>query len=390
MDSFICLTNIPSPNRMHEFEFLSRELESRNISFEAIFMAETERGRHWRFDSQEWSFKHRVVPGMTFYLKDGTPFHLNPRILFDLVRKPPDWLLIGGAWYFPTVLAASLISKICTRGTSVLFWSESGTEDRHRVSGRLGLAMKRLLIGVYDGYVVPGRTAEEYVQTFAGRYARCIKLVEFVDEHLHHDRVKELRANRSSLREKYQLSEKSLVLLWPARLAPEKGILQFLEAVKSISTAEYTILIAGEGPQRSEIENWLSQANEYRTRLLGHKDIDQLLELYTISDVLMLPSISESYGFVAVEGTWAGLPLLLSNKVGAWPDVLKSGENGWLVDPGNPSQVRGVFEEVLACSPTQLQAMGQVSLAIAKDRFSSLQSTKEFVDELLESFPRRI
>lgn len=386
-NSFVCITNIPSPYRLHEFECLSKELESRGICFKALFMAETERGRHWRFSSQESSFKHRVVPGLTFYLKD-IPFLFNPRVLFDLIRKPPDWLLLGGAWYFPTVVAASLVTSIRRGRTSALFWSESWDESYHIVSGRLGLAMKKRFLGFYNGYVVPGRKAEDYIRAFAGRDARCIKLANSVDERLYHDRVMELRANRCSLREKYQLKEDDLVFLWPARLAPAKGILQFLEAVKSVSGAEYTILLAGEGQLRPEIEKWLAQAREHRVRLLGHKDIEQLLELYAISDVLLLPSISEPYGFVAVEAIWAGLPLLLSNKVGAWPEVMKPGHNGWLLDPGNSVKVREVVEEVLACSPAQLKKMGQASLETAEAEFSSMRSIKAFTDDLLESFPK--
>lgn len=388
MGSFICVTNIPSPYRLHEFECLSRELASRGISFEAVFMAETERGRHWKFRSQEWSFKHSVVPGMTFYLKGGIQFHFNPRILLALIKRPPDWLLLGGAWYFPTVVAASLIAKIRGKRTSVFFWSESWAEDYHRVSGRLGLAMKRLLMSVYDGFVVPGEKAQEYVKAYAETDARCIRLANSVDERLYHDRVIHLRENRPALRKKYQLSKDGLVFLWPARLATEKGILRFLEAVKFLSGAEYTILIAGEGPQRPEIEKWLARAEEKRVRLLGHQDIERLLELYAISDVLMLPSISEPYGFVAVEGIWAGLPLLLSDKVGAWPEVLKPGENGWLIDSENPDHVCTVIKEVLASTRAQLEKMGDASLAIAREWFSSVQSTKEFVDELLEIFPK--
>jgi glycosyltransferase involved in cell wall biosynthesis len=374
---------------LHEFECLSRELETRGIGFEAIFMAETERERYWRFHSRECSFKHRVMPGMTFYLEGGTPFHFNPRILLALIKRPPDWLLLGGAWYIPTVVAASLIAKIRGKRTSVFFWSESWAEDYHRVSGRLGLAMKRMLVGAYDGFVVPGEKAKAYVKAYARTDARCMRLANSVDERLYHDCVIQLRADRPALREKYQLPEDGMVFLWPARLATEKGILRLLEAVRPLAGAEYTILIAGEGPQRPEIEKWLAQAGEKRVRLLGHQDIERLLELYAVTDVLMLPSLSEPYGFAAVEGIWAGLPLLLSDKVGAWPEVMEPGQNGWLIDPGNPDHVRAVFQELLASSPARLEKMGEASVAIARERFSSAQSTREFVDELLERFPKK-
>ena len=61
---FVCLTNIPSLYRLQEFEVLYKELQDRGIAFEAVFMAETEPGRHWSFRPENWSFPSSVLRGI--------------------------------------------------------------------------------------------------------------------------------------------------------------------------------------------------------------------------------------------------------------------------------------------------------------------------------------
>jgi glycosyltransferase involved in cell wall biosynthesis len=149
---------------------------------------------------------------------------------------------------------------------------------------------------------------------------------------------------------------------------------------------DYAIAIAGDGPQREEIERLVTAMP--RVRLLGHLWPQDLVRLYAAADVLLLPSLSEPYGFVTVEGLWAGLPLLLSERVGALPEVLVEGENGWAVDAEDPEKVRTTFAEVVETDPSLLASMGERSRALAGERFDSRTCAEAFVSDLLRVFPR--
>ncbi|GAB4538323.1 MAG: hypothetical protein Kow0063_26040 [Anaerolineae bacterium] len=295
---------------------------------------------------------------------------------------------MGGSWYLPTVVA--LAWEMRWRGNSwILGWNESTQYDQHTLSSEAGLRLRRFLLQPYDGWIVPGSRSAEYAREGLGGAGRPIlTFPNTVDETLYRDRVAELRRRRNALREKWGLPQKNdRVFLWPARLSPEKGILPFLKAVEALRDG-YIILIAGEGPQRPEIETRLCN-RDLPVRLLGHQDTEKLLELYALADVLLLPSLSESFGFVAVEALWAGLPLVLSERVGALPEVLQPGRNGWVIDPEQPEQIRQVFWTVLACENETLAQMGQASLALAEERFASRPAVRRFVDDLLAAFPPR-
>lgn len=378
----LCITNIPSPYRLHELEHLGRELQARNITLDVRFMDVTEPGRYWPFESEKWSFAHRVEPGLRLYAR-GIPLLFNPGLVADVWRCPPRWLLLGGPWQIPTILLLSFLVPLRSQTTQMLFWSESTPDCQHVLSHGVGLAFKRWAFRRYTGFVVPGQKAAQYVRSLTSEVTPILHLPNVVDERLYRDRVCELRAGERALRLRYGLGEDEVAWLWPARLAPVKGILNFLSAIADLDTGPYTILLAGEGPQRTEIEVLQAETGFDHLQLLGHCDEAAMLELYALADGLLLPSLSEPFGFVVVEGLWASLPALVSDRVGAWPETVEAGRNGWVVDPAQPQQMRTAFAQAVALQRQGLRQMGLASLAIAQERFQTGPAVRCFVDQLL-------
>jgi glycosyltransferase involved in cell wall biosynthesis len=380
--SLLCILNIPSPYRLHELEHLGRELQARNIVLDVRFMDVTEPGRYWPFESEKWSFTHKVAPGLRLYVR-SIPLLFNPGLVADVWRCPPRWLLLGGSWQIPTVLLLSLLVPLRSQTTRLLLWSESTLDCWQVLSHGVGWAFKRWAFGRYNGFVVPGQKAAQYVRSLAPEKIPILHLPNVVDERLYRDRVHELRVDERALRLRYGLDESEVVFLWPARLVPVKGILNFFSAIAGLDTGSYTILLAGEGPQRAEIEAWQAATGFDHLRLLGHYDETAMLELYALADGLLLPSLSEAFGFAVIEGLWAGLPALISDRVGAWPETVEAGRNGWVVDPTQPQQTRAAFTQAVALGREGLRQMGQASLAIAQERFQTGLAVQQFVNQLL-------
>ncbi|HEX3053641.1 MAG TPA: glycosyltransferase family 4 protein [Aggregatilineaceae bacterium] len=382
---FIWVTNIPSPYRIHSLDLLNQELERRGIAFEALFMAYTESNRNWS-PINIFPFPAEVVTG--WHPQIGQiPFHFNPSIWWRVMCKKPDWLLIGGAWPMPTALGLYFLQYF-SRKINTLFGAEVAFGSS-RTNSLLGLS-RNMLIRLSAGILIPGKTARQVIEDKWGITEKpFVVFPNIVDERYYYEQVAHFNRDRLELCDRYNIAPDQKIFLWPARLSPEKGILPFLDKIKTFERTNYTILIAGEGPQQPEIEAWLRAQDMHNVRLLGHQNIDNLLELYALSDVLLLPSLSEPYGFVAVEALWGKLPLFLSNRVGAVPEVIEPGSNGWLVDPDNDEQVCQAFQDALACSRQQLEQMGQHSLRLAEKNFASRPCVERFVDDLLSLFPPR-
>ena len=198
-----------------------------------------------------------------------------------------------------------------------------------------------------------------------------------------------LSRNRDGGRAAWGLKDE-IVLLCPARLIPEKGILEFLSAVVDLPQNQFTILLAGDGPLRREIAALVAEKGMRNVRILGHQDTRWLIELYALSDVLLLPSLREPYGFVAVETAMGRIaPASLGQSRcfagGAWNRTRTVGHSIPLT--GIPS--RGVVENVLAMGRADLAKMGAKSRHTAEARFAPGPATHAFVNELLAAFPPR-
>jgi glycosyltransferase involved in cell wall biosynthesis len=393
--TFVCVTNIPTPYRLYEFEQLYRGMLEHGIIFRVLFLSESEQNRHWECNLEGLTFPYKFIGGIRLPLKNKYQYYgnkfsldvssrLNPGVVLELFRNPPDWLWMGGSWYYLTVLLSLVLLKVFRRkGTKVYLWAE-GNPEADLMPSELLRYMKRKIFTLYDGFVVPGEKAKEYVNKIVGDKAKIVIFRNFVDEGLYQERVKRHRDNIEALYGKWNLDRKDLIFFIPARLLPSKGVLHFLKNIVDFKDSKFEILIAGEGPQRDEVKEFVAKFLKDRVRILGHKEEEDLLELYAVADVFLLPSLIEAYSLATVEALWAGLPLFISKVVGSLPEVLVPGSNGWLFDPGNSEDIRNKFAELLEMKKEDFHKMGRESLRIANERFSTRNCVEEFVNSICD------
>ena len=125
----------------------------------------------------------------------------------------------------------------------------------------------------------------------------------------------------------------SRIIITVGRFSPEKNhetvIQVFSEVLSSKQSAR--LVLVGDGLMRSEME-----ADVRRRRLddyvafMGHKE--GAAEMMGHCDIMLMPSLHEGFGIVAIEGAAAGLPFVGSN-VGGLAEVVLNGETGFLFDP---------------------------------------------------------
>jgi glycosyltransferase involved in cell wall biosynthesis len=117
-----------------------------------------------------------------------------------------------------------------------------------------------------------------------------------------------------------------------ARLVPHKGIDLLIRAVDRPDFDDSVVLVAGDGPSRSELESIATSAKFINTRFLGR--VADPGVLYAASDVFVLPSELEGFGLVYVEAATYGVPSV-GFRVGGVPDAISDNETGILVEPGD-------------------------------------------------------
>ena len=154
---------------------------------------------------------------------------------------------------------------------------------------------------------------------------------------------------------RYANASEGEALLFVGRLAPVKGLPVLLRALGDVPAARLTLV--GDGPQRGEIETLLHALNlEARVRLLGYQNQDQVAELLRQSRALVLPSFAEGLPVVLMEAMAAGLPVITSQIAGV-PELVRDGETGWLVAPGDQDGLTRAIEALLG-DPERARKMG--------------------------------
>ncbi|MHB2021015.1 MAG: glycosyltransferase family 4 protein [Candidatus Xenobia bacterium] len=151
----------------------------------------------------------------------------------------------------------------------------------------------------------------------------------------------------------WQIPVESPLIGCVARLSPIKGVLDCVQAMSDVPEAH--LVVAGDGPQRREIQREIDERHLHdRIRLLGHQeDVPQMLRAL---DLFVVPSRNEGMGRTAVEAMAAGLPVVAS-RVGGLTDVVHDGVTGVLVPPQNPAALAAGIRQILA-DPGRAEAMG--------------------------------
>lgn len=93
------------------------------------------------------------------------------------------------------------------------------------------------------------------------------------------------------------------------------------------------LLMIGDGPERQHIEELcrtLRVCNDIR--FLGKQE--HISEIFSISDLFILPSLTESFGLSALEAMACGIPVISTN-TGGLPEINVQGKTGYLSDVGD-------------------------------------------------------
>lgn len=73
---------------------------------------------------------------------------------------------------------------------------------------------------------------------------------------------------------------------------------------------------------------------------------EDALEIISLMDILVHPSLHEGFGRAVLEGMALGKPVIVS-KVGGLREIIEDGKNGFLVEPGNPQMIAGKLRLLL-------------------------------------------
>jgi glycosyltransferase involved in cell wall biosynthesis len=129
------------------------------------------------------------------------------------------------------------------------------------------------------------------------------------------------------LRDSWRATPQSIVLLSVGRLAAEKNLDLTIRTFQTLKAAGRPVqmIFAGDGPMRAVVQAKCPDA--IFTGMCTH---DELASLYASADLLLFPSLTETFGNVTLEALASGTPVLAFDCAAA-SDFIHDSKNGWLV-----------------------------------------------------------
>lgn len=128
------------------------------------------------------------------------------------------------------------------------------------------------------------------------------------------------------MRQSWQVKPETMVLLSVGRLAAEKNLDLTIETYQALKAAgrDVKMVFAGDGPMRALVESKCPEA-----LFAGMCTHEQLATLYASADLLLFPSLTETFGNVTLESLACATPVLAFDCAAAG-EFITHRKNGWL------------------------------------------------------------
>ena len=157
------------------------------------------------------------------------------------------------------------------------------------------------------------------------------------------------------------VGEASRTFVCVGRLAEQKGQLVLMRAVKLLRDRGegFHVKLLGDGPLRGEIEKFVADNDlEQFVTLAGFASNADVRRKIVASRATVLPSFAEGLPVAIMESLALARPAVTTYVAGI-PELVRPGENGWLVPAGDADALAAAMAEVLKCPAERLTEMGR-------------------------------
>jgi glycosyltransferase involved in cell wall biosynthesis len=172
------------------------------------------------------------------------------------------------------------------------------------------------------------------------------------------------------LRKELRFEAKAPLVGMVAVLRSWKGHLVFLQALREVQEhrPDVQAVLVGEGPFREVIQDGVrSHGLEATVRFLGHRE--DVAEILGGLDVVVSASTAAEGIPQALLQALAMGRAVVATDVGGIPEIIRHGETGWLVPPGEPAGLAKAILEALA-DPVRGRQMGALGRTIVETEYS--------------------
>lgn len=307
------------------------------------------------------------------FLKNLSPFPnpstffglINPEVINYLKKEKYDAIWVHG-WNSFTNLLVCLIAPVF--GVSILLRSETNLLTHGSVIKNF---LKRITLNFLfkriSAFLAIGKYNADFYKSYGIKGEKIFCVPYAVNNDFFTQKAKELLPMKYALRKKYSIPENVPVILFSGKLIPQKRPMDLLKAFHELKKEHFSasLVFVGDGSLKNKLENYVKNINLEQVFFMGFKNQTELPEFYAMSDVFVLPSEQEPWGLVVNEAMCFGLPVVVSDKVGAGGDLVKEGDNGYIFQFGDYLALKEMLRLVLS-DDNKRKKMGMKSKEIIR------------------------
>lgn len=314
-------------------------------------------------------YDHEFLPGAEAIGEIGFRSVDNPAVGAALGKFRPEAVIIHG-YAMMTTLRALFWARL--HGAKAILASDSSAHGSPPGWRRWAkLALVPLLLRQFGAALTMSDRAEAHLASLHYPRSRMFRAPTLIDEGFW--RARSARpALRAERRAALGLGAEDFVLLCVGKLHPRKRMLDVLKALARLqsdgaASRRCTLLIGGDGEER-EMLTMYAREHALDVRFLGFVNIDGLPSLYAAADVFVHSPEIEQYGMVVLEAAVVGLPMILSDRVGAIgpTSIARAGENALVCSFGEIDALAAAIAR-LRDEETLRKTMAEASREISQD-----------------------
>jgi len=342
------------------FEELSRKVDL--IVYYCLVNSNVHR---WDLWPRRYYYRYKVLPRIPIKTSIGT-LSLNPSVLNEIIKNRPDIVVIGN-WVDLTMWLTFAIAKLLK--IPIIYWTE-GIREPQSILGMITRPFRMLLIKRSNAIIVPGKLSKNYVISLGADAEKVFIARNAIDNKLFIELSDKYRSCKEELKSQLGLKGK-VVVLYVGQLIKRKGVEHLIKAYGKLKQ-EYdnlALIILGSGPLEYYLKNLSSSLKLKDIKFVpsGMK-LKELIKFYCLADIFVLPTLEDVWGFVINEAMACGLPVIASQASQAAIEMIRPGENGYIVKPRDSNQIYKALK-ILVHNQKLRRRMGEKSREIILQEF---------------------
>ncbi|PIB92151.1 glycosyltransferase family 4 protein [Caulobacter sp. FWC2] len=309
----------------------------------------------WKTDLTS-GYPHRFLAGAEGIAHAGFLALNNVDVGRRLAEHDPDVVILHG-YASLTNLKALAWAKL--RRRPVILASDASID----AAGLAPRVVKRRLLALFSAFLTLGDRAEAFLAARGAPRERLFRAPAMLDEGFW--RVRDAGpAHRALARKRLGLADGDTAVLCVGKLYAGKRVGDVIAALARLPDPPI-LIVAGDGAERATLEAQAVRAG-VGARFLGFVNIDALPDVYAAADALIHAAELEQYGMVLLEAAVLGLPLVVSDRVGAVgaTAIAQPDRNALVFSCGDIAALAAAIDKVR--DPRTAARLGEASLAISQ------------------------